>query len=231
MLLDQLFELFEAEEERRYQICLKGEEPLNAYKSSNRYKEYYESFKSKVEQHEFGKTTPTGENLDAIKKYNIPIEEASIIYMYSAHHIHRIINIPLRMHPQYLDKDISEYGRLLDEALDKMPSFNNGIVYRDISEPICPVSKIIEYYSSNIGNVIIENTFLSTHIEKERWCDEVNGVQLIIQTNGNSNGKDIGELCFVADEKEVLFKKGTTFRVDKVDKENNIVELSEINTK
>lgn len=231
MILDKLFKLFDTEEERRYQESLIGEYSFDTFKESNKYKIAYENFKSKLEEHEFGKTTSTGENLDAMKKHNISIEDASIIYMYTSHGIHSDINSTLRMHPSYLDKDIEEYCRLLDEALSKMPSFNNKIVYRDIKFPNCSVSDIMEYYNSNVGKIFNENTFLSTHIRKGRWADDEYGVQLTILTNENSNGKDLRELCFNDDEQEVLFKKNTLFKVENVNMESNCAQLTEINTK
>lgn len=228
MDLSKLFDLFEQEEERRYQEELKGPEPFGASKSSNKYKDGYDNFKSFVEKHEFGKTTSTGENLDAMKEFDVSTEEASVIYMYTGIGVFSDVNLQLRNHPNRLDKDIKEYSELLDQALDKMPSFDNGLVYRDISNPDIGSADLMEYYESNMGENIVENAFISSHIKEGRWSDEESGVQLIINTKENSNGKDLRKLSFNVEENEVLFKRGTHFMVKKVDKENNIVKLIEI---
>lgn len=191
MDLKKLFELFEKEEERRFQMELEGPEPFGANKGKNRYKKAYESFQKMYENHEFGKTTSSGENLDAMKKYSLSIEEASIIYMYTSHGIHAEVNLRLRENHAKYDKDIKEYKNLLNQSLDKMPSFNNSTVYRDISHP-GNVEEIMDYYYySNLRKKIVENAFISSHIEKSRWSDINSGIHLIITTSNKSNGKDL----------------------------------------
>ncbi len=227
MNLDKLFELYEQEEERRYQEELSGPEPMSALKRENIYKLAYDNFKFVLGKHVFGKTTLTGENLDAMQKYDISVEEASIIYMYTSHGIFDDVNSQLRCRPEYLDEDIKEYCRLLDDALEKMPSHNKCTVYRDISCSEEESASIINNYRLSIEKEIIESAFVSTHIENERWS-EASGVHIIIKTKEKSNGKGLMELSFNATEGEVLFKKGTPFKVDGVDVENNMVYLTEI---
>lgn len=74
---------------------------------------------------------------------------------------------------------------------------------------------------------IIENAFISSHIENQQWREPKTDLRLIITTKDRSNGKDLRELSFNSDEKEVLFKKGTYFKVVDVNERNNIIELVE----
>jgi len=227
MDLTTLFDLFDKEEERRYQES-KKHEPYTAKKSNNRYQKAYEDFNKLYKNHKFGETSPTGENLEAMKKYDISIEEAAVVYMYTSHGVYDEVNRQLRNNPAKLDQDIEEYSNLLTQALNKLPSYNNEIVYRDIDSPDPNKEVLLNFFDRNINTEITENAFMSSHIREGRWSDEENGLQLIILTNSNSNGKDLRELSFNAHETEVLFKKGTRFRVENVDRDKNKVELTEV---
>lgn len=228
MMLDKLFDLFDQEEERRYEDELNGPEPLLASVGSNRYKIAYDRFVEMEKKHLYGQTTSTGENLDAIKKFGLSVEEASLIYMYTSHGIHDEVNLRLREDSGFMDKDIAEYALLLDKALIKMPSYDFKIVYRDISNPYPGAKEILEYYQDNLGKIIVEKYFLSSHIEKGRWSDDETGVQLRIKACSNSFGKDLSELSFNVNEREVLFRKNTLFKVENVYLTKNVVELNEI---
>ncbi len=227
MDLKLLFSLFEKEEERRFQEVQDDPDFFGYTKEKNKYLEGFEDFKSLVKNHEFGKTSETGENLDAIKKYNLSLEEAAIIYLYTGHDICFDVNSQLRNHSAHLDKDIEEYAKLLNQSLDKLPSFDNGLVYRDIQN-ISNAKELIDYYSSNIGKVVCESAFISSHIEYSRWSDVERSVQLIIKTKKDSNGKDLRELSFNSTETEVLFKNNAKFIVVNIHEHKNIVELIEV---
>ena len=228
MNLNNLFELFDIEEERRFNDELNGPEPFGASIEENKYKKAYENFVRYYETYSGG-TTRTGENLDAIGKYNLKLEEAAIIYMYTSHGIHSDVNMQLRDNRDRLDKDIKEYCRLLNRALDKMPSFDNGIVYRDISHPYREVSDILDEFEQKVGDIYLEPAFISSHIREGRWCDDEFGIQIKIFTKENSNGKDLRELSFNIEETEVLFKSSTEFLVEMVCRKNNYIELRELN--
>ena len=227
MILNNLIALFEREEERRCQEDLKCPEMyLMATKRDNIYIESFKSFKELYNNYEYAKTAVTGENLDAIIDCNIPLELASIIYMYTAHKHFGETNSQLRFRKKVqIDKDIKEYVNLLNNALNYLPNFSNQLVYRDIDNSS---EEILCYYKRHIGKVVLEKSFISTHIESTRWSDINTGVHFIIKTAERTNARDLRKLSFNSEEQEVLFKSGTRFKIVSVDENNNVIEMEEI---
>jgi hypothetical protein len=227
--MDELIELFEECEDARHQSAIASNpEFFDPPRGKNYYKFYHEKFLEKVKNHKFGATNPTGENLDAIKNNGLTIEEASVIYMYTHHHIYENLNYFLRNHIDKLDKDLKVYIRLLNSALNKLDSLNNSTIYRDIRKPDDGAEKWLDYYEQNIGKVIKFNDFLSCHTDNVRISDDETDYQFVIKTSQNSNGKDIQNMTLIQIENEVLFKNGTNFLIEKVDKKNNQVFMKEI---
>lgn len=227
--MEELIELFEECENLRHRSAIESNlEFFEPERGTNYYKFYHERFVKKVMNHKFGETTETGENLDAIKKNGLTIEEASVVYMYTHHHIYNNLNYYLRYHSDKLDKDQKLYIKLLNRALDKLNSMNNLIIYRDIRNPDDGVEKWLDYYQHKIGIVIRFNEFLSCHTDNVRISDEETAYQFVIQTSDNSNGIDIQNMTLIQIENEVLFKNGTDFLIENVDKVNNQVFMKEI---
>lgn len=224
--LEKLFKLFEEEENRRMEKYQSKIETMFIPRKENMYKLHYEKFKNKISNHKFGSTTKTGENLDSMIKCNISIEEAALVYMYTINMCFEV-NSQLRHNKGRMDKDVFEYSEQLNYVLNKLPSYDNGIVYRDIKHPDRPVKSLLNDYKKNMNMNIIENAFISSHIENQQWREPKTDLRLIITTKDRSNGKDLRELSFNSDEKEVLFKKGTYFKVVDVNERNNIIELVE----
>lgn len=217
MSITYLFELFEKEEAVRYNDMLEANS-FDSVKRDNIYRIGYDRFISLLEGHCFGKTSLTGENLDGMLKYNLDTSEAAIIYMYT-NDIHSEINPVLLNNGDH--KDVLMYSSLLNKVLEKMPSFSSREIFR--SEH----TQNIDFYKSFIGREFEEKRFLSCHQDNTIWHDE-EGLQLIIKTKENSNAKDLSELSFNANEKEVLFKSRSLFNVMKVDSESRIIYLNEV---
>lgn len=227
--MNELIELFEECEDIRHQSEIdSNRDPLDPERGVNYYKKYHKQFMVKVQNHTFGNTTETGENLDAIKINGLTNEEASTIYMYTHHHIYENLNYCLRNHSDKLDKDLKVYIRLLDNALNKLDSINNSTIYRDIRHPDDEVDKWLDYYEENIGGEIVFNDFLSCHEDNVRISDEKTDYQFVIKTSDDSNGKDIQNITFIQIEKEILFKNRTYFLIEKVDRKNNQVFMKEV---
>ena len=147
-------------------------------------------------------------------------DEVAVIRMYLGKDIHSRVNRQLRESDKNpIDKDVIEYSRLLNLALDKLPSFDNQIVYRDIQRPV-EVSQLLNFY--DVTEEYKELAFMSTHIEEGCWGE----VQLIIHTKNNSNGKFLGTLNPI--ENEVLFKTNTLLKVISVNRDLQKIELEEI---
>lgn len=223
-MFTKLYTLFEQEEEKRYRE--EGHEMFIAQKRDNIYKKSYDSFLKVFDSYTYKQTAETGENLDAITDYKIPLKLAAIIYMYTAYNHFDDTNYQLRvLDPLKIDKDIKEYSTLLNKALNYLPHYKNETVYRDIKNSS---EEIIKYYKQHKGKVITEKSFLSTHIENSRWSDEDTGVHFIIKTANKTNARDLRTLSFNSEEQEVLIKSGTKFKVISVDEEKNIIKIEEI---
>ena len=231
-MLENLYTLFDKCEEIRYQANLASAAKEGTFdfseKNKNKYKVAHDNFLNKVSQHKYGETTPTGENIDAIKLYDIEVEEASIIYMYTSHKIFNDVNYQLRNHTRKLDDDIYEYKNLLNASLDKLPAANNITVFRDVKFPEGGIDACMKNFVDKVGLEIICKDFMSTHKSEGRWSDEETGFQMVIKTCAKSRGKDLANLAFAVSEEEVLFKSGTKFIVNKVDVENTTIYLTEI---
>lgn len=228
-MLEKLFKLFDKCEEIRHNENIDADPGyLFIHKGQNHYKIRYDEFLAKLKNHEFGKTTSTGENLDAIKKYNLSYEEASIIYMYTHHSIYSEVNSQLRNSPDNLDEDVREYSILLNNSLNKLPNHNNSTVYRDVKNPNPDVLESLRFFSKKVGKKIELYDYMFSHKSKTRWSDEENGFQFVIKTNDHSNARDLEFITFVQDEEEVVFISGTTFLVESVDNNNTVVYLKEV---
>jgi hypothetical protein len=226
-MLESLFKLFHKNEENQHQEN-EDDTLFIDKKNSNHYEIRHNKFIEKIAKHKFGETTATGENLDAIKLYDLSIEEASIIYMYTNHQIYNNVNYQLRNRKVKVDEDVEEYKNLLNNSLDKLPSVNNMTIYRDINNPDDEIKGAMHYYIRNIGAKIICKDFMSCHKSDSRWSDEETGFQMVIKTNKNSRGKDLSNITYNVEEKEVLFKSGTFFFVDDVNIEKTTVYLTEM---
>jgi hypothetical protein len=227
--MEKLFTLFEKCEDKRHQRETEtNPEFFEPERGKNYYKLYHNNFIKKLSNHKFGKTTPSGENLDAMINYNLSSEEASIVYMYTHHNIYNKLNYNLRENSQNLDEDIKEYTNLLNLSLEKLPSVNETTLYRDIRYPENGVAHCLKYYKNNIGNVLSFNDFLSCHTDDVIISDKKTDFQFVIKTSKNSNAKDIQQLTLINLEKEILFKNMSFFLIEKVDRKNNQVYMSEI---
>lgn len=228
-MLENLFKLFDECEEIRRAENIKADPGYMFFgKSNNFYKVRHEQFMKKLENHEFGKTTDSGENLDAIQLYNLSPEEASIIYMYTHHSVYSVVNSQLRNAPAHLDNDVKEYSTLLDNALKKLPQYNNETVYRDVKFPIPNLKNSMNFFKTNLKQKVTFYDYMSSHKSKTRWSDEETGFQLQIKTSRESNARDLKYISFVQSEEEVIFISGTTFFVESMDEKNTTISLLEL---
>lgn len=223
--LNKLFELFEEEEERRCQENKLHPETLFMEKEQNKYRNHYERFIEELESHEFGKTTLTGENFDSMKRYGITKDEASLVYMYTID-MHSDVNRKLR-NGEPLDKDEAEYVCQLELVLRKLPSFS-GVVHRDISHPDCDIIEKLEFYEKNIGKEVTEHAFMSSHKDTKMWRGTKNGFGIKIFTKCDSNGRDLSEFSFNANEEEVLFLTNTKLKIERIDFDTNTIFALEV---
>lgn len=226
--MEELIDLFdECENERHQNEIETNQEFFEPTKNENHFRILHKKFLEKLKKHKFGGTTESGENLDAIKKCNLNIDEASAIYLYTSHHIFTFVNYQLR-YMKSPDADATLYSNILDSALNKLDSYNDETVFRDIRNPVPDVNNCLSFYMSKVGEKILFKEFLSCHTDDIRISDLKDDFQFVIRTNSNSNGKDLQEITFLALEREILFKKNTTFKIDHVDLSVNRVFMSEV---
>ncbi|MGV8995138.1 MAG: ADP-ribosyltransferase [Flavobacterium sp.] len=226
--MEELYELFEKSENLRHKSAIKDNpEFFPPERGVNYYKYHNDLFLKKLETHEFGTTSKTGENLEALKKYALSTEEGSVLYMYTHHNIYNNLNCNLR-HNIKLHEDELKYIELLNISLNKFPEYNSQTVYRDIRNPEEGFEKHLDYYENKINDFVTFNDFLSCHTDDVRISDEKEDYQFVIQTAESSNARDIKELTFISLENEVLFKNGSRFMIKKVDREKNQVYMMEI---
>jgi len=226
--MEELFELFEKSEDVRHQSAIESNrEFFEPERSRNYYKFHHELFIKKLETFKFGETSKSGENLEAIQKYDLTNDDASAVYMYTHHHIYGNLNYNLR-HGAKLYPDDLKYIELINVAFDKIPPYNSKILYRDIRKPEDGFEKWLDYYASKVGEEIVFNDFLSFHTDDVRISDEEEEYQFVIQTSTNSNSRNIQELTFVNNENEVLFRNGTKFIIDKVVRDENRIYMTEL---
>jgi hypothetical protein len=108
------------------------------------------------------------------------------------------------------------YIRNLDKSLDKEKSYR-GVVYRGINS-----SKDLESIRKNVGGTIQYKEYLSTSKSKNRT--EVFGKAIVFVIK-SKRGKDISDKSSIRTEQEVLFKRGSKFKIEKV--VDNTVYLKE----
>ena len=134
------------------------------------------------------------------------------------------INFYLRNGGEPKEDFFERYKKVMNSALDKLESYK-GNVYRgaDLS------SEIINKYkkAAETGEPYTENYYLSTSKDREGVFDRNTMYQI-----KSKNGKQIEELSFFSEEKEVLFKEGTKFKINSVyfdeGMNKNIIVMEEI---
>lgn len=134
------------------------------------------------------------------------------------------INFYLRNGGEPKEEFFERYKKVMNSALDKLESYK-GYVFRgaDLS------SEIINKYkkAAETGEPYTENYYLSTSKDREGVFDRNTMYQI-----KSKNGKQIEELSFFSEEKEVLFKEGTKFKINSVyfdeGMNKNIIVMEEI---
>ncbi len=112
----------------------------------------------------------------------------------------------------------------MNSALDKLESYK-GNVYRGADLSLEVINKYKK--AAETGEPYTENYYLSTSKDREGVFDRNTMYQI-----KSKNGKQIEELSLFSEEKEVLFKEGTKFKINSVyfDEEmnKNVIEMEEI---
>ena len=108
-----------------------------------------------------------------------------------------------------LEKSDKAFMRNMDKSLDKEKSFR-GVVYRGIGTAGV---KDLESIRKNIGGTLQYKEYLSSSKSKAVTEKFGKGVLFIIKSK---RGKDISGKSSIKGEKEVLFKRNSKFKIEKV---------------
>lgn len=120
--------------------------------------------------------------------------------------------------------EISEFGLFLETILDKLEPFNKFMVFRGTQETYCDVQKYIKAYQNK--TTIIEYAFLSA----SKFQVVAQGFGRVLFRIYGRNGKSIEKISKFEREKEILFKRNTSFRVLNVSNDgfSTVITLKEI---
>lgn len=134
------------------------------------------------------------------------------------------INYYLRNGGEPKEEFFEKYRKVMNSALDKLESYK-GTVYRGSDLSLEVINKYKK--AAETGEPYTENYYLSTSKDREGVFDRNTMYQI-----KSKNGKQIEELSLFSEEKEVLFKEETKFKINSVyfDEEmnKNVIEMEEI---
>lgn len=131
-----------------------------------------------------------------------------------------------------LSKDVKAMVRGIDRAVSKLDEYS-GTVYRGVSFDTGRritdrrnAEALLNYYKSNVGKEVTEKTYYSTGrvkslIDRKFTSTVVPSISFTIESK---HGRDVSR--YNNEEKEILFKRGTRFRVISV--RGNRVHLEEV---
>lgn len=152
---------------------------------------------------------------------DIPTEDLVAIKGYTSED-YEMLNPALRNSDEKELNRLNPYIKVAESGLSQLPSYK-GIIYRGVDLDKYP--ELVRKY--NVGEVITEKAFTSSSIVKERAFNK--DTLMIIESK---TGKDVSFLSDYPDEKEILFKPGTRFEVEKVyrDRETGkrVIRLKEV---
>jgi len=161
--------------------------------------------------------------LSGIDEYKLTDEEAFFILSFTGSYS-SWINLPLRNGYLLETKCKEFFASSLEKALEKLPSYNEGYVFR-MDTPTGSKSVVLNWFEANIEKVITTPYFLSTATENYENTE----ITWHIKTLPNdSKGKNLELLTNNIPEKEVLFKRNALFKIKEIDHEKGIIEMEEV---
>ena len=121
------------------------------------------------------------------------------------------INTALREKAVEPGSDLSATIQSLQNGLDKLPSWEpeTGVLYRQVGDP-----NVRELYEAMpVGQVFTERAFTSTSRTALDFDMPGRNLNFVIMAKENGNGKPIEGFSEFTDEREILFKHGTEFKI------------------
>ena len=86
----------------------------------------------------------------------------------------------------------------------------------------------LNFYENNLNNKVVFKDFLSCHTDNVRLSDKELAFQFVIKTSSKSKTKDIQQVTFIQNEREVLFPNNIEFIIQQVNRDTNQVTIAEV---
>jgi hypothetical protein len=210
MILDNLFRLCEEESDHD-----KGLSMRKTYHEG--YLPWFDSYRSGDKAYE--------KNLAGMTKNGLTETEAFFILAYTGGSSFWL-NRDRRNGDPYSSKCKEEFANQLENALGKMPSFDNAIVYRmEIYTDGVETEALLKWFKRHQSKKFLTPYFFSTskedfHNSKLIW--------LIRTLPIFSKGRDIHNLTNNHTEMEVLFERNAKFAITGIDSKKGMVILDEV---
>lgn len=162
--------------------------------------------------------------LEGIFRHSLSNEEAFFILSHTGSYS-SWINGSLRSGRQFDTQCQQYFADKLNEALSKLPCFNDKKVYR-MDEPLTDdIEQVFSFFEKNNGKVMRTPYFLST--SKDNW--ENTSLTWDIKTlQEDSKARDLSLITNNNTEKEVLFKGDSYFKIKGVNRGSKIVFMEEV---
>lgn len=147
-------------------------------------------------------------NISGKEKFGLTEDETLYLISYTGHGA-KWINLALRNDNWEQDKDKSNFVKMIDSALQKIPSVNNTTIFH-------ATNSILPY---SINTIFPVKSYLSTSID---ILDGYSFIWKISTKKENSNARDISSITGNVREKEILFVRKTEFIIVNIEKKNNV---------
>lgn len=164
-------------------------------------------------------------NFDGIDLHNLTDGEAFCIYSYTTSYSSWINGDIRNKKKMSICKEL--YAQYLDKSLDKIPNYNNKYAFR--------IDTHSEYLKHNwekvvVGDIIQIHHYLSTFQEyfSEDSIEKNSLVWSITTLELNSKARDISNVTNHNYEKEILFKRNSFFKVEKINISKRVIDLIEV---
>ena len=148
--------------------------------------------------------------------------EAAAIHYYTTDGYY-LLNLNLR-NRQKLSKEMEHVAAAIDSGLDQLPA-HKGTVFRGL-EPIQTIRQMVQD-KWKPGSIVSDAGYVSASIKKSVSESFGSSINLIIRSR---SGRTIAHISDYPTEGEVLFKRGTRFRVLRRDLTGSVwqIELEEV---
>jgi NAD:arginine ADP-ribosyltransferase len=165
-----------------------------------------------------------------IESCELSSDEAQAIVLYAGNCSKKLNGYLENDHPDKpFDHIQNDYAEMLSRALAKLPSHSNQVVVNQLFERR---DLKLEWFEGREGQLVRLPRFISTFnlsLDSKRVKDNPD-IFYIIETSSQSRAKDINPICGKDSELEVLFDKGTVFRVVGIESlfDKQVVRLQEL---